>query len=40
MNVRMIQIPFTTEYDMKENTQQATETHNTIADNIMCDSTS
>jgi hypothetical protein len=41
INVRMIQIPFTIEYDITENnTKQTSETHETIADNIMCDSTS
>jgi hypothetical protein len=37
----MIQIPFTAEHDIKENTaKQTRETYNAIADNIMCDSTS
>jgi hypothetical protein len=41
INVKMTQIPFRVEYDIKgNNTKQPIATHNTIADNIMCDSTS
>jgi hypothetical protein len=41
INVKMIHIPFRVENDIKENnTKQPTETQNTIADNIMCVSTS
>jgi hypothetical protein len=39
----MIHIPFRVEYDIKENKKKKKPpiaTHNTIADNIMCDSTS
>jgi hypothetical protein len=41
INARMIQIPFTIDYDVnEENTKQNTDTNNTIADNMMSDSTS
>jgi hypothetical protein len=38
INVRIIQIPVTIEYDIKEyNIKPTTEIYNTTADNIMCD---
>jgi hypothetical protein len=41
INVRIIQILFIIEYDIKENNiKQTTVTHNNIDNNIMCDSTS